>query len=121
MSGLSTNSPRPSKPRAGSRKEKGARSSVWIEHQPSKLGVPSSSLGERVGRVRLSPEVRFRMFVDDRNALGCHHWIGSPRRVVEARRFSLGLSNAPKYTRVVAKCGSPSCVRKEHLAVRGVR
>jgi hypothetical protein len=76
------------------------------------------SAGVLPGPKRLSPEIRFRMFVDDRNALGCHHWIGAPRRLLEMRRYALGLSDAPRYTRVVAKCGSPSCVRKEHLAVR---
>lgn len=86
---------------------------------PSKPGVSGSNPLGRAGRVSLSPEIRFRMFVDDRNALGCHHWIGSSRRIVEMRRYALGASDAPRYTRVIAKCGSPSCVRAEHLAIRG--
>lgn len=81
----------------------------------SRVRVSAGALAPK----KLSPEIRFRMFVDDRNALGCHHWIGSPRRIVEMRRYALGASDAPRYTRVIAKCGSPSCVRAEHLAIRG--
>lgn len=81
----------------------------------SRIRVPAGVLPGK----KLSPEVRFRMFVDDRNALGCWHWIGTPRRLVEMRRYALGVPGLPKRVRIIAKCGSPSCVRKDHLGVRG--
>lgn len=89
------------------------------EHRPSKPRVASSSLAGRVAHMASRSDIRFRMFIDDRNALGCHHWMGSTRRILEARLFALGRLDAPRYTRVIAKCGSPSCVRPEHLALGG--
>ena len=122
--------PRPSKPGAvvGGR-NRSARSSAWIEHRPSKSGVPSSNLGGRtVPTPRLTPVARFHLFVDARDKKSCWPWLGSRNdagygsfylnnRRVMAHRAAFGFAYGPLTPGVVIRhaCNNAWCVNPRHL------